>query len=72
MVATLGSPLDAPIEHETDINHIVCCKDENVAFCGEDMSDASWVVDGAAVFCLPCREVDRQSTECPFGRKCPE
>lgn len=73
MVATLGRPLDVSSESDVEINHIVCCIDGDVSFCGEDMEDASRVTDDSnTAVCLACWEVDRRATGCPFGKKCPE
>lgn len=71
MVATLARPLDATSDGDEEIDHIVCCIDDDVSFCGEDVEGAVWITDGPAVACLACREVDRRTSGCPFGKKCP-
>ena len=71
MVATLGRPLDVMDEHEVEVNHIVCCVNDDVSFCGEDMQGALWVTDEPTVVCSACSLVDRQVSGCPFGKTCP-
>ena len=73
MAATLERPLDAYADADDDLVHLVCCIDGDRAFCGEDMTGASWIVLGDdAVLCTTCQQLNQTYSSCPLGKKCPE
>jgi hypothetical protein len=58
---------------ESVIDHIACCRNDDLALCGEDLSGAECVVGptGAPV-CGPCEFLDEKYDGCPYGGRCPE
>lgn len=30
------------VEEEDELDHIICCKDENIALCGIDLTNVAW------------------------------
>lgn len=49
-----------------DITHLVCCRDPDAAFCGTDVTDATWNTEG--VTCVVCR--DQLNQPCWLGHTC--
>lgn len=41
----------------TDLRHIVCC-DEDLAFCGEDLTDQPWEATERTEPCLTCLVIE--------------
>lgn len=53
---------------DAELNHVVCCEDENVALCGIDASDIEFGGDGLP--CVVCDDLE-QTSFCPKGKRCP-
>jgi hypothetical protein len=65
----LGSDLE-PGDDEP--HHVVCCRDENLALCGTDVTDDAWRSDEVPPSCVVCDDLLRNPSFCPLLGWCPE
>lgn len=71
MGSTLAERVPAPSHvDDIDIVHTCCCLNQDVALCGEDLTDAVWVEE-PEVCCVDCELVIVKDIECPYGHTCP-
>lgn len=60
---------------DDDLDHVVCCRDENRAICGRDASDLTWT-EQPENLCVVCTDLDLvhlRSDTCPIdGTPCPD
>ena len=70
MTDLAASPRVAPSRPAArdDLNHVVCCHDDNLTLCGFDATHLPWAFndDKACVVCL-----DLEGRPCPYGDTCP-
>ena len=53
-----------------DLNHIVCCDDDNLAMCGLDLTEVEWMARGALPDCPTCERLWEKDEDCYAG-ECP-
>jgi hypothetical protein len=51
-----------------DLQHVACCRNDDMALCGTDVTDAPWLDDETS--CVVCVDLD-EFDACPFGGSCP-
>lgn len=58
--ATLTRP--EPVAVDDNLDHLVCC-DDNLATCGTDVTDVTWV--DSPTTCPTCAYIDEHDLPCP-------
>lgn len=75
MTTLIVVPVPVPVPEDDDDDntiHKICCEDDNVALCGEDVTDHEWAPagwDGEAT-CAGCRYIENRTTWCPVLGAC--
>jgi hypothetical protein len=68
-LAVAPAPVEAPTDDGDELGHWVCCRDEDRALCGADVTGHAWVNQGQMLDCVVCDELLRAGT-CPLGGHC--
>lgn len=60
----LAGPPVTPLDEDADRHHIVCC-DDDIAICGQDVSQHAWSDGKGTAQCQTCRRMERDGEPCP-------
>lgn len=70
MIALQGAPIVVRHEPDDDLDHLVCCRDENTSICSLDLTNVEWAVgDEDVTMCVVCDDLWRLRI-CPYGSRC--
>ena len=71
MADTQSRPTGPPLDQDDELCHQVCCRDDNRALCGRDVTEATWRLKGSPSFdCVVCEDLN-QASYCPIVGACP-